>query len=256
MVIGHDHPSLNLPKGYSYIRRSSEQDLHLKSKVTREIRHPAYVWSEYAAWFENYELWENSKINGLIHYRCALNLLPINFYYLPTPLRFLFLKSQKFALASRSEFLIVGELQEKGYFIWDHFRIHHPNSEHILKLACAEYDRLKGNELLYSENRLKKLNGFHSRNIFITNTNFGHEWFETSLSLALYLDRELDSAPEDRWGGFVLERIFHLFLIDYVQSNNIELEQVRQIYFVKTSHLIKMKLLKVGIIKRIRDHLG
>jgi len=72
---------------------------------------------------------------------------------------------------------------------------------------------------------------FFVRNIFLTDTDFTHRWTALSFELAKSLDRKFDFGPTDRWGGFVLERFFSLFIEDYSADSGCSLISAPLVYF-------------------------
>jgi hypothetical protein len=243
-VIGHSREALDLPKGYIYLERQSDLKMTPDLESAHQFLAPAYVWSEYAAWFENSKLLLNCELAGLFHYRCALSVKSNSHNLLPNFYRGRFLNKQRKQFSKLSNFLAVGSLNVLDGSVWDQFQQNHPDLLQILELACAKYDALCEQPPGTSKFRLQKLTGYYPRNIFLTDSSFMQDWMKTSFEIATHLDSKSKNFPNDRWGGFVLERIFTLFVIDFHASSNVSLKEFQQIYFVDFQHYFKANLLR------------
>jgi hypothetical protein len=243
-VVGHQPLSTKLPSQYLFIRRSSDVELNPDFDNKYTFRAKSFVWSEYAAWFENSRFFAGKEITGLFHYRCALNLAPVPFSTFPSSLMSRFLKWQYQLVRKQQNFLFVGEPNRTDHSVWQQFMDAHPESIHILKAACDIYDIEVGLSRESSETRLKSMHSYYPRNIFLTDTNFSDEWLSHSYKIATQLDLRFEVTPDNRWGGFVLERLFTLFVEDFKIQNEIDFRTFQQTYFVSFSTWAKIKLLK------------
>ncbi len=231
IVVGHEHRHPIFPLGYRYVTRASEKLTVLKQGSLYHFRSPSLAWSEYSAFFENSDQFVNKQVTGLMHYRCLLNTISRDFGVMAYWMRFVLLRSQSKALLRTQPYIYVGRRNHTNLGVWEQFVEHHPESEPILRLACLKYDDLTSANPGDSENRLRTLPDYIPRNIFLTNTDFTHWWLDTSISIAIFLDSELEEYPVDRWGGFVLERLFTLGVEDFVRENQIEIKMFQQVYF-------------------------
>lgn len=254
-VIGHQDFDKSIPAEYRFIRRTSDTGLTLDFEDVYKFRAPSYVWSEYAAWFENSKLINGSDISGLFHYRCALNLLPFSLPTFPFALMAKFLSLQAKAMTKQDNFLYVGLPNELSTSVWEQFEDAHPESISILQEACRLYDSEVASLGLSAEDRLKTMSFYYPRNIFITDTSFSEKWLKTSFSIAKKLDQVFEETPQNRWGGFVLERLFTLFVEDFRQNDKLTFKTFQQTYFVGFVTWIKIKLLKINFIQKLRRKL-
>lgn len=255
-VIGHDPKKPRLPQNFVYLRRKSDFILYPTLPTLHNFNSPSFVWSEFAAWFENSSVVENTGVTGLYHYRCALNLYSRRLNTFPVFLRYFFLKNQVGILVRKTNFLIVGEPNQVPETVWGHFQSAHPESQRILESACKHYDFLTGRDSGSSEIKLRNSQFYYPRNIYVSDTSFGKDWLALSFQLAEILDQEFQETPDNRWGGFVLERIFTLFVEDYAKENKIGIEMAQQTYFITVATWIKIQLLKFDIVKRVRTYVN
>ncbi len=253
MVVGHEHVRPIFPKGYKYVTRKSEKLIALKQGFEYDFLSASFAWSEYSAFFENPDLFAKKNLTGLLHYRCFLNFFPKDIGVMPYFTRYLFLRSQSKALLCSEPYIYIGRHNQTNLGVWEQFVSHHPESEHILKLACLKYDEITSADPGDSEKRLRSLWGYIPRNIFITNTDFTNWWHDFSLSIAIELDRELVEYPDNRWGAFVLERLFSLGVQDYAEEHQIALKSFQQVYFFPFRVWIRIRLspVKKAILKFI-----
>jgi hypothetical protein len=129
----------------------------------------------------------------------------------------------------------------------------HPESIHILQAACEIYDTEVELSKETSEARLKSKNYYYPRNIFLTDTSFFEEWLSHSFRIAKKLDARFDNTPDNRWGGFVLERLFTLFVEDFTVDREISFRTFQQTYFVSSLTWVKIRLLKIKFINDLRS---
>lgn len=254
-VVGHNQNKGKLPSNFEYIRRISDTSLFPSINTTHKFDSPSYVWSEYAAWWENSDIAMNATTTGLYHYRCVLNLDRISFDALPRHFLKGQLDRQKKNLDRDNHFLIVGNPNIVEGNVWEHFCLSHPESEKLLSIACEFYDEItvkkKGTSLL----RLKRTNSYYPRNIFVTNSSFGKQWLLISFNIAQMLDQTNENKPTNRWGGFILERLFTLYVDDYSNENNLAVETVKQTYYIPFMTWVRDLLVRYRLIIFIRHYL-
>ncbi len=251
-VIGHLPSKMRLPAEFSYLTRKSDVDLSPTIPTDHNFNADSFVWSEYGAWFENSSILNDADITGLYHYRCALNLFSKPIDDLPINLRYIFLKFQIPKLHEYRNTLAVGEPNFVPEGVWGQFLSAHPESEEILLSACKHYDSLLNHSPGSAIARITQSNFYYPRNIFVSDTKYGKAWMDLSFKLAVALDTEFPAAPNNRWGGFVLERIFSLFVEDFAEENDIAIKTFKQIYFLPLIPWVKSKLLKKKFVKAIQ----
>lgn len=252
-VVGHQQSSPILPKGFKYIRRKSEVYVSPSSLGDHDFKTPSWMWSEYSAWFENPELATNSRITGLYHYRCVLNLSSRRYSSLPRCVRYPFLIIQRLSLKRLKVFLIVGEPNLVEVSVWNQFQEAHFESENLLTAACSFYDSFVESKKEPAELRLRSMKKYYPRNIFVTDSHFGKEWLNLSYELARALDDTVKNLPNNRWGGFVLERIFSLYVEDFLDENKVGFLLAQQTYFTPTSLWLKEQAMKTPLVARIHN---
>lgn len=254
LIVGHEVTSPLLPEWARYIRRKSDARLNHDMNSQDVFTSTGLAWSEYAAWFENSKILDECEVKGLAHYRCVLNLYKFNLGYLPVFARYIFLKIQAHKYKKISNVLIVGVPNKTKYSVLDQFSSSHPESIEILMEACKIYDELIGIGSKQSILRLEEMVEYFPRSIFLTDSNFYSDWLRYSYEIARELDKCILNFPNNRWGGFVLERIFTLFVLDYSRSSNLKIIEAEQVYFLTNSEWMKRILLKVKFIKKLSQN--
>jgi len=237
LVIGHERNKYKLPSGFNFVKRSSNGLLSIEG--VRNFQTSSLVWSEYSAWFENQIIFEGEEITGVLHYRCILDLNGFRFNELPFQLRRVLLQQLKFKISRLENFIIVGTPLNTPLGIWQQYQDCQPDSIEALEFACLEYDNIVGRAEGTTLDRMKNSSKFITRNIFISDTSCAIEWSHIALEIAKKLDLTFAGKFKDRWGGFVLERIFSIFIEDYVTSRKINLIHARHLYFTPFRTWIK-----------------
>jgi hypothetical protein len=236
LVIGHTENKYKLPNDFKFIQRTSPKNLNVPGPY--RFRNSSLVWSEYSAWFENMQFLKGGNITGVCHYRCVLNMSRLNLAFLPFQFRRIVLGKTRSELAKLQNFLIVGKPISTPTGMWQQFYDCHPKSISALEFACDKYDELMGAKLSTTFDRMKNETKFITRNIFITDTTFSIKWSQISLEIAKQLDNNFFEEFDDRWGGFVLERLFSLYVEDFVKENNPNLIFANFLYFLDFSKWI------------------
>jgi hypothetical protein len=230
LVIGHERNKHQLPSGFNFVKRSSIDNLNIRG--VHRFKTSSLVWSEYSAWFENVKIFEGKKITGVLHYRCILDLNGYRINVLPFQLRHVLLQQFKANISRLENFVIVGLPMNTPRGMWQQYQDSHPDSIEALEFACIEYDKIAGYNEGTTLGRVRNNSQFVVRNIFISDTNCALEWSSISLHIAKNLDLTFKEAFKDRWGGFVLERIFSIFIEDFVKSRKVNLIHAQHLYFV------------------------
>ena len=189
------------------------------------LNHPLLVWSEYPAFMKSFPLPEDIKTFGLMHYRCLLGLDPHlsgsvinkNFYE-----RYDFAKHQLSFLSMYSNKLVVGEPLNWtfwGVTAWQQFKDCHGDAIDSLELACSVFDSLTG---LKSKEILNTKTVLYSRNIFLAPVEFANEWYRIAYEVMKVLDKSEITTKADRWGGYILERLFSVYVVSNMVSRKYE----------------------------------
>jgi hypothetical protein len=250
-VIGHLPLQKDLPEGFDFLKRRSDTTLEPTLATNHHFKAPSYVWSEYSAWFENSKIVSSAEITGLYHYRCVLNTFQIRISEVPIIFRNFFLKLQLRSLKKLKNTILVGEPNYVSQKVYGHFGEVHPESLHLLDEACDIYDDLMNFNKGSAKNRLLTSVEYFPRNIFVSDTKFGESWIVTSFEISKRLDSQFKDTPPNRWGGFVLERIFTLFVEDFSRQNRIVVKELQQTYFVENSLFLKNLFLESPIGKSL-----
>ena len=263
MVVGHLKDPGNFPKDFHYVSR--KDDLQLSQQVDSKyiFNSTGLAWSEYAAWFENPELTQNSEnCVGLLTYRCTLS--PFIFFprVLPFKLRHFVLQIVHKVLVNEKQVFYVGKPLKLTPNVWEHFVTPYQQFEEIMLAAAEVYDQIMGNSKDFSRETLNSTTLMYPRNIFIGPKDVADEWLQTSFAIAKKLDQLFPEPKDDRWGGYVLERLFSLFVLQLKQNNRIRVVQKPLLYFsnekssykidlsyLRIKHQIKMILVFVGLYK-------
>jgi hypothetical protein len=228
-VIGHKENKYRLPENFKFVQRRSEEILAINK--FQHFRNSSLVWSEYSAWFENVHELNEGPITGVIHYRCAINTTRFNFSSLPMRYRIYFLKKLAAYVENRTNFILVGKPISTPKGMWQQYYDCEPGSISALELASEIYDEITDSIKGTTLHRLHTTNEFTIRNIFVTDTDFSKNWSVMALEIAKRLDEILVDQYNGRWGGFVLERIFSLYLQDYQKKHQTNLIRKNFLYF-------------------------
>lgn len=173
------------------------------------IKGPSLDYSEYAAFFSCFPLPEDVQMFGLFHYRCMLALDPSLFANVfPYSARKVFAENQvKFLDLYKDKLVIAHPLVFDS--VWKQFCESHPTLVDTLILACKYFDSLYGYyDMMQSEKSLKLATHLYSRNLFVSTSDFALGWRNKAKLMVEYLDTIRPENPPDRWGGFILERLF------------------------------------------------
>jgi hypothetical protein len=172
---------------------------------------PALTWSEYAQFFNSFPLNENIEIYGLMHYRCALNFKS-NKVKMNYSERDRFFRKQSDLFDKYKNKIVVGTKLQFTTTAWDQYcsPSEHAANIPIMEKACEKFYELTGYD---AKQHLQSTNYLYSRNIFISPPDFAVRWYKISLEIATYMNL-MDSPHKtnDRWGGFILERLFSVYV--------------------------------------------
>jgi hypothetical protein len=232
---------------------------------------PSYIfqstgtaWSEYGPLFENPESFSDQYSDiALFHYRCILKPLRWLPGRCPFVVRSILLKVVPFTLRLNGNNVYVGKRFELNDSVWNHFVTPYPQFKQIMIAGALEFDRLTSIPVGTSEEMLKSTNLLYPRNIFFGHQSFANEWLEISFKIAKHLDTVFPEPKEDRWGGYVLERLFSVYLQQQQLSGKIRIIEKDLLYFandwfkvdfrsryLNLKHAIKIGLQKMSYLFR------
>jgi hypothetical protein len=187
-----------------------EEVRHIFYKV-RGLPGTALTWSEYAQFFNSFPLNNHVETYGLIHYRCSLN-----FESDQTLMKFTernnFLNRQTEYFEKYKNKIIIGNKIQLKSTAWSQYCSYdeHEKNIPIMEKACEKFYEITGYN---AKQHLQSVNYLYSRNIFISPVNFASRWYKIALEIATYMNL-LDSPHKtnDRWGAFILERLFSVYV--------------------------------------------
>lgn len=193
------------------------------------------VWSELGPFLADYP-WPRKDMVGLHHYRCALNLLDDS-------------SPRSISIGTRNQFL---EKQRRAFrhiipnaiyvgnpivfekSAWEQFEECwdvHRNLMPLLGMACKELDLYLGLSVGHSEKILKSKNRLFARNIFIGPKNFAVLWAGFLMDFMPKLLRERPSDVDERWGAFILERMFSVLIEHNLEEGAFQVITKPLVYF-------------------------
>ncbi len=253
MVVGHQMPTLRIPEQLGYVPR-----WRIKNSLVTNLEPPhtftsaSFVWSEYSTLFENYQDFNDAEIVGVYHYRCILNLQKIPTDCLPRFVMPFLLRRQVKVFNNLKNEIVVGKPNVSKLSLLADFESLHPKFLSALEDACNEYDKITDRSNS-SYQTLATTKDFIPRNIFISKGVFAREWICLAHQIAVKLDIKYGGTfqNDERWGGYVLERLFSVFVFDYSKSNRVEIKFVPHLYLEKNSIFIKYQLLKISFVSRL-----
>lgn len=194
----------SLPDPFVEVRR---QDC----EFIQGLRTSTFFWSEYPALLSR-------PAKGWLHYRCVLD--PTGCIMSPFPWES---RSGVLSLLGRMYdpgVTYVGEDTCHDRTMWDHFVGHHPEAESFFTSGCEIYRSLTGdNAIRY----MRKKKGFAGRNMIVG--PLVEEWSVLAKKIIIELDKFAEFSKEDRYGGYVLERLFSFFVSER------DVRRVRYLYF-------------------------
>jgi hypothetical protein len=172
---------------------------------------PALTWSEYAQFFNSFPLDKDIETYGLVHYRCALN-----FESDQTAMKYAerdeFFKRQPEHFEDYKNKIIIGNKLQLGITAWEQYcsPSEHAANIPIMEKACEKFYEITSYD---AKQHLQSVDYLYSRNIFISPVNFASRWYKIALEIATYMNL-LDSPHKtnDRWGAFILERLFSVYI--------------------------------------------
>ena len=189
------------------------------------------LYSEYAVFWHQFPLVWWVRTFGLFHYRCFLDLADqfnettfLSFDEIPYVI-----KNQSTALKNLKGYVVVGaplDFSSKGMNCWEQFVSCHPDAEEDLSFACDLFLELTG---LNASKLLKDTNYLYCRNIFLAPRNFTEEWNRVSRQIMLSFNNRGFSSKLLRPGGFILERLFSVYVMQYESSSKFKTKNF--IYF-------------------------
>ena len=212
VIASHTKTEADLPYPYYEMVRTDNYDISVnKHQVTSidDLPGPTLPWSEYAQFFTSFPLSQGIETYGLMQYRCA-----INFESNATSELFSnkveFLKRQVPYMDEYHSRVVVSNRLKFDCSLWDQYLTWHRSNAYLLVQACGQFFDITGKD---AHKYLSTESSLYSRNIFLAPVDFAQRWHDLSLKIAKRL-HAADEAhkTDDRWGGFILERLFSAFV--------------------------------------------
>ena len=201
-------------------------------KIKDFENYPTLTWSEYPAFIYPFPLQEEIETFGLMHYRCMLNLDQDN---IKSPAKYQDRKniSELYAkfIDQYHNTVLISEPLEFGISVSEQLRINCPETHRLFPVVCKEFDRIMNLENGYSENIFNTTSKLYSRNIFISPRKFAEKWYDVSLELIEIMNGFQNVNAEDRWGAYILERLFSLYVILEIEKGEYSFETKPLVYF-------------------------
>lgn len=212
VIASHEKTGADLPYPYYEMVRTDAYDLSVnKHQVTNinDLPGPTLPWSEYAQFFTSFPLSEGTEMYGLMHYRCAINFESKDTSDLFSN-KVEFFKRQVPYMDEYQDRVVVSNRLKFDCSLWDQYLMWHRHNEPLLVQACNKFFDLTGSD---AQKYLSTETSLYARNIFLAPVDFAQRWHYVSLKIAKYL-HAADEAykTNDRWGGFILERLFSAFV--------------------------------------------
>lgn len=173
--------------------------------------------SEYDSFFRFFDNYLGGLTTfGLLHYRCFLQIQPL---FTNSRLQ----ASNELDAAVKDNVIYVTSAHY-DMDLFAQFLSCHKEFEADLLFACDKFFDLTGYDAL---SYLKQNSDFYYRNLFVSPIQFALEWYRLSKVIAYSLCKNKPDFINDRWIGFILERLFSAF----VASKNSDSLQVVPIKF-------------------------
>jgi hypothetical protein len=195
LIIGHDDSQLkNLKEPYIELIRKEENYY-----FNNDLSVNSFFLSEYDQFFRFFDKNIFSEDwYGLFHYRC------------------------KFDLPNLIEDKIYVAECWLGDTIYNQFAYFHKEFIEPLEDACNYFKELTSIDAL---DIIKTTNILYYRNLFIANSKFTKEWYELSKQIAEFLVLNNTKQFKDRWIGYILERLFSVYVKSSHSDNIVVLQE-------------------------------
>ncbi len=206
--------------------RSNRKHYLRKEKFVSHIagsRFNPEKFSEYPVFWAMFPLSKDIDCVGLFHYRCILNLAPKVEDDTTKSM-----SERKKELAYQSCFLepfrsTLGvskplDFTSEGMSNWEQLLFCIPDIESDLLRMCEIFDSITD---LSSEKLLKEKSKLYSRNIFVGPSEFANSWNEISLRVLKGLNESEFESKCDRPGGYILERLFSVYVENWMLTNRV-----------------------------------
>jgi hypothetical protein len=204
LVVGHENHNYQ-PLDYPFVEKNRlnntyvfEDGVEINSKALAEF-------DQFFRFFDN--LNEEIITFGMFHYRRFLQITPLN-----SVNRY---KGSKLIEENLEDFIYVPHVF-LGTNIYNNFVQYHPNYENDFILASEFFKEIYGFDAM---NYFKGSNSLHYCCLFVAPIEFGKEWYTISKQVANYLSKNKQSFIDDRWIGFILERLFSAFIVSKAGAN-------------------------------------
>lgn len=186
-----------------------KQTYSLNSFFYETVRKPQDLWlSEYGAYLEDFR---EERIYGLMHYNCFLNFLSDKEEQVSFVLRKPVTDQMYQTYANMSVWLdstekvILANPHITGCSNWDQFVSCHRDLEQALFEACKLYKLYTGTD---AEHKLRYGYELYYRNIVLGSSKLISNWLFIARTIVNDMRQWNISTTHDRWGGYILERLF------------------------------------------------
>jgi hypothetical protein len=192
---------------------------HYLTKDTSRLKFPI-EWSEVAIFLELDNYVGDSRIVGLQHYRRFFsfdNELTEALIVKPSILRNDYAESQIQYLLEIDVETVIPKKWEFSESAYDQFLVFHPSLEELLLFSLKEFDKVLMPIFgpISSLQLLQQSNYLYPCNMFIGSREFSLEWRSILSSLVSNIEsyaEVYEGTLEDRWGGFIAERLFSVYI--------------------------------------------
>lgn len=227
LLAGHLQQAFgSVPYPFYEVVRTNRKFNFRKQKFVSSISGSQYnpeKFSEYPAFWSSFPLRKNIECFGLFHYRCILNLSPnhdvdsvesMNRRWQVLAVQSAFLKQYRdiLAVSKPLDFTLMDMSN------WDQLIFCFPDIEFDLLKMCKIFDSITG---LSSEAKLKQTAKLHARNIFVGPVDFANSWNRVSFGVLQGLKESKFESNCDRPGGYVLERLFSVFVENWKLTHEV-----------------------------------
>jgi hypothetical protein len=185
------------------------------------IAHPESL-SEIIILLQAGEFFNDRNQIGLNHYRRIFSLDPKDLnnqnYTQDLRARYSRAGSESQFLQDYSSKIVIPFPMDVRPSVYDHFISSHPPLEEAFDTACSTFNENVRSTfgIIDSKLKLKNTSSLYAWNMWIGSPEFYNEWVSLLLPVLKVLDEMSPSLPNDgyqyRWGGFISERLFTVYI--------------------------------------------
>jgi hypothetical protein len=212
---------------------------HYVDSITN-LGSPNAAWSELATLVEGKKIFGNATYVGLQHYRrfFALEISPPGIHSIKVSMvdRNLYAQRQAENLSSYFGKVVIPTPELYEISLLENFRRFHLELFFGLEIACDEFDKLVFSRFgeIDSLDLLDQTNQIRPYNMFLGPREFYDQWLKILEPILKVLDSNRDKFPtegyQSRWAGFIIERVFSIYLDLIINEGDWEIVE-RPIYF-------------------------